>query len=220
MAYLDLISQIHKSTSRNYLERVLGADKAECAAIAKRFDREYFDGDRKHGYGGYRYDGRWRPFAEILIRHYGLKPGDRVLDIGCGKGFLLYDLMQAMPGLEVAGLEISTYAIENSMPEVKPFMAHASAVLLPYADKHFDLVLSINTLHNLRLYDLDKALREIERVSRKHSYIVIDSYRNEQEKVNLIYWQLTCECFFTPEEWECIFKSAGYTGDYDFVLFE
>lgn len=220
MAYLDFISSIHKKAKRDYVQRVVEYDKAACAEIAKRFDKEYFDGDRRYGYGGYRYDNRWRPFAETLIRHYSLKPGDKVLDIGCGKGFLLYDFTQALPGIEVAGLEISSYAIENSMPEIKASLMQGCAVTLPYRDNEFDLVLSINTLHNLRLYDLDQALREIQRVGKQDKYIVMDSYRNEREKVNLLYWQLTCECFFTPEEWEWIFKSAGYTGDYDFVFFE
>jgi len=217
---IDFIEQVHSSTKRNYLSRVTEADKAECAEISKRFGQEYFDGDRKYGYGGYRYDGRWRPFAEKVIQHYSLKPGDKVLDIGCGKGFLVYDLMQALPGLEIAGLEISSYAIENGIQEVKPFLTQGSAVALPYADKRFDLVLSINTLHNLRIYDLDKALREIERVGRGDKYIVNDSYRTEREKVNLLYWQLTCECFYTPEEWQWIFDKCGYTGDYGFIYFE
>jgi ubiquinone/menaquinone biosynthesis C-methylase UbiE len=220
MAYRDFILQIHKASKRNYLARVLETDKAEAATISKRFDKEYFDGDRKYGYGGFRYDGRWRPFAETLIKHYGLKPGARILDIGCAKGFLLHDFRQALPGAEVAGIEISAYAVENAMPEVKPFIQQGNAVSLPYPDKSFDLVLAINTLHNLRIYDLDKALKEIERVGRGGKFIVNDSYRTEQEKVNLLYWQLTCECFFTTEEWEWMFKQSGYTGDYGCVFFE
>lgn len=217
---IDFIQQVHQKAKRNYLQRVLEADKAECAAIAKRFDREYFDGDRKYGYGGYRYDGRWLPVAQAMVAHYQLKPGARILDIGCGKGFLLHDFTQALPQAEIKGLEIASYAIENAMPEVKPFLTEGSAVSLPYADKSFDLVVSINTLHNLRLYDLDRALREIERVGNGHKYIVMDSYRTEQEKVNLLYWQLTCECFYTPEEWVWIFRTCGYTGDYGFIFFE
>ena len=220
MARLDLISSIHKTTKRDYVQRVVEFDKAACAEVAKRFDVEYFDGDRRYGYGGYRYDGRWQPFAKKLIQHYGLKPGDRVLDIGCGKGFLLHDLLEALPGLEVAGLEISQYAVEHAMPDVKPFMTRGSAVSLPYPDRHFDLLLSINTLHNLRLYDLVPALREIERAGRVNKFIVMDSYRTEPEKVNLFYWQLTCEAFYTPEEWDWIFQTSGYTGDCDYVFFE
>ena len=220
MPELDFIASIHQGTKRNYLDRVIGADKAECSAIARKFGQEYFDGDRKYGYGGFRYDGRWKPFAEKLIAHYGLKPGMRMLDIGCAKGFLLHDFKQLMPGLEVAGLDVSDYAIANGMESVKPFMRVGNAMELPWPDKHFDLVLAVNTLHNLYLPGLFQALREIQRVGRGGRYIVIDSYRNEREKMNLLYWQLTCECFFTPAEWEWIFQQTGYDGDWDYVCFE
>jgi len=220
MAKKDFISRIHKSTPRNYLERVIGVDKAQCATIAKQFGKDYWDGDRKHGYGGYHYDGRWRGFAEDLVRAYNIQPGDSVLDIGCGKGFLLYELSQVVPSLKVAGLDISAYAIENAKPEVKPFLQAGNATDLPFADQSFDLVLSINTLHNLQLPQLVRALGEMERVARRGKFLVVDAYRNEREKVNLMYWQLTCECFFTPTEWEWIFQQSGYTGDHDFVFFE
>jgi len=220
MAYLDFISIIHKSTKRDYVQRVVDSDKAACAEVSKQFGKDYFDGDRKYGYGGYKYDGRWRPFAEKLIAHYRLKPGNRVLDIGCGKGFLVHDFRQAMPGLEVTGIDISEYAIANAMPEAKPYVKVGNAVELPFPDKRFDLVVSINTLHNLYVFQLKKALQEIERVGSSHKYIVMDSYRNEREKVNLMYWQLTCECFFTPAEWEWLFMEWGYSGDWGFVFFE
>jgi SAM-dependent methyltransferase len=220
MPELGIITSIHRGTQRNYLDRVTGADKAECAGIAKRFGQEYFDGDRKHGYGGFYYDGRWKSFAKKLIEHYGLKPGMRVLDIGCAKGFLLHEFKQLMPELEVAGLEISEYAIAHGMESVKPHMSVGNAMELPYPDSYFDLVLSINTLHNLQLPGLFTAFGEIQRVGRGGKYVVIDSYRNEREKVNLLYWQLTCECFFAPAEWEWIFEQNGYDGDWDFVCFE
>ena len=220
MAYLDFIASIHTSTRRDYVQRVVEFDKAACAQISKQFGKDYFDGDRQYGYGGYKYDGRWRPFADKLIDHYGLKTGDKVLDIGCAKGFLVHDFKQALPGLETAGLDISEYAIANAMPDVKPFLRVGTAAELPYPDHHFDLVVSVNTLHNLYLPDLFKALPEIERVGRRHKFIVLDSYRNEREKVNLMYWQLTCECFFTPAEWEWIFQQTGYSGDWDFVCFQ
>jgi ubiquinone/menaquinone biosynthesis C-methylase UbiE len=143
-----------------------------------------------------------------------------VLDVGCAKGFLLYELTRAVPGLEVAGVDVSSYAIEHAKEEVKPFLQVANATSLPFPDKSFDLVISINTLHNLRIYDLVKGLAEVERVSRKDKYIIVDGYRTEEEKANLMYWQITCECFFTPEEWEWIFKQAGYTGDYACIYYE
>jgi ubiquinone/menaquinone biosynthesis C-methylase UbiE len=220
MAHVNFISKIHKSTKRDYVQRVVEYNKAECAKVSKEFGKDYFDGDRKYGYGGYKYDGRWRALADVLIPHYGLKPGDKVLDIGCGKGFLVHDFRQALPGLEAFGADVSSYAIENSMPEVKPFLKEASAVKLPYPDKTFDLVVSINTIHNLRIYDLEKALKEIERVGKKHKYIVTDCYQTEEQKVNLLYWQLTCECFYTPEEWDWIFKQTGYTGDFEGIFFD
>ena len=222
MAYVDFISKVHQSTKRDYLkERVLGVDKAECARIAKQFGQEYWDGDRKYGYGGYRYDGRWRRMAEDLARHYRIKPGERILDVGCGKGYLLYDLTQAVPGVEVTGLDISQYALSHAKEEVRPRLIEGSAVQLPYEDASFDLVLSINALHNLYIQDLWKALQEMQRVGKdQRKYIVVDSYRNEREKTNLLYWQLTCECFFTPQEWEWIFKESGYRGDHGFIFYE
>jgi SAM-dependent methyltransferase len=220
MAYIDFLSPIHRSTKRDYLARVNEFPKEEAARLAKQWGHEYWDGDRKTGYGGYRYDGRWRAVADELVRHYGLKPGDRVLDVGCGKGFLLYDLTQAVPGLEVRGVDISSYAIENAKEEVRPFLEVGNAVDLPFEDASFDLIISVTTLHNLYCYELDRALREIERVGKRHKYLVVESYRNEAEKANLLYWQLTCEMFCTPAEWEWWFALTGYTGDHSFIYFE
>ena len=219
MAYIDFLDQVHTGTKRDYLARVLAGNKADFATIAKRFDKDYWDGSRNTGYGGYRYDGRWLAVAQRMAAHYSLKPGARILDVGCGKGFLLHEFTRAVPGAQIAGLDVSGYALEHAMDEVKPFLQEGSAVSLPYPDKSFDLVVSINTLHNLRLPELERALQEIERVSRGHSYILMDGYRNEQEKVNLLYWQLTCECFFTPEEWEWLFRRCRYSGDYGCVYF-
>jgi SAM-dependent methyltransferase len=220
VAYIDFIQPVHRATKRDYLARVLAGNKADFAIIAKRFDLDYWDGSRNTGYGGYRYDGRWQAVAGRLAEHYGLKAGQRVLDVGCGKGFLLHDLALSVPGLKIAGLDLSSYAIEHAISEVKEFLQVGDAVSLPYPDRHFDLVISINTLHNLRLPELEIALREIERVGKNNKYVVMDGYRTEQEKVNLLYWQLTCECFFAPEEWEWLFAKCGYRGDYSLVYFE
>ena len=220
MAYRDFVSLIHKSTKRNYVERVTETDKAEVAELAIQYDKDYWDGTRLTGYGGYRYDGRWRKVADAMVEAYGLKPGMRVLDVGSGKGFLLHDFAEACPGLEVAGLEYSRYAIEHTMEDVKSSVQHGTAAELPWPDGHFDLVISINTLHNLYNYDLWKALREMERVSRGGRYMCVEAYRNEREKMNLMYWQLTCRIFHTPQEWEADFALAGYTGDYEFIYFE
>lgn len=219
MAHIDFLSSVHRQTKRDYLARVTEFPKGEAAELARKFDYDYWDGDRKTGYGGYRYDGRWRAVAEAMVKHYGLNSQSRILDIGCGKGFLLYDFTQLLPGISVTGIDISTYALEHCKEEVRPFLKVGSAVELPFEDKSFDLAISITTLHNLYCYDLDRALREMERVS-KSKYLCVESYRNEQEKVNLMYWQLTCEMFCTPTEWEWWFKQCGYTGDYSFIYFE
>ena len=131
--------------------------------------------------GGYYYDGRWAMVAKAMIDHYHLKPGDRILDVGCGKGFLLYDFTQALPGVEVARIDISDYAIKNAKEKIKPFLRVCSARDLPFENDSFDLVVSINTLHNLYCYELDNALREMERVGRKNKYICVESYRNEKK---------------------------------------
>jgi protein-L-isoaspartate(D-aspartate) O-methyltransferase len=220
MAYIDFLSAVHKKTQRDYLGRVNEFPKAEAAKLAKKFDYDYWDGDRKVGYGGYKYDGRWRAVADAITQHYNLKPGDRILDVGCGKAFLLYDFTQAVPGIEVCGIDISEYGIAHAKEEVRPFLKACSATELPFADNSFDLVISINTLHNLYCFELDTALREIERVSKGNKYIVVESYRNESEKANLLYWQLTCESFYTPQEWDWWFKHCGYSGDHSFIYFE
>ncbi len=220
MAYREFVSLIHKSTQRDYLARVTQRDKAEVAELAIKFDYDYWDGSRETGYGGYRYDGRWRKVADAMIETYDLRPGMRVLDVGSGKGFLLRDFKEAMPELEVAGIDISPYAIEHTEESVKPFCQVADAKKLPFPDNHFDLVVSITTLHNLYLGDLWSAFEEIERVSRNHKYICVEGYRNEREKVNLMYWQLTCRAFHTPEEWRFLFDKTGYTGDHEFIFFE
>src|SRR5436190_14131302 len=149
MPEINFLDQYQKQTARNYLARVTEYDKAEAAAAAKQWGRDYWDGDRRFGYGGYAYDGRWRPIAADIARHYGLRSGQRVLDIGCGKGFLLFELTQAVPGLEVAGLDISTYAIEHAKPEIRDYLVPGNCTSLPWPDRSFDLVISINTFHNL-----------------------------------------------------------------------
>lgn len=220
MAYIDFISHLHKSTKRDYVKRVLEHPKAECAKKAIQFGKDYWDGERQYGYGGYHYDGRWRSVAQKMVDHYGLKADASILDVGCGKGFLLYEFTQVLPQARVAGIDISAYAVENSKPEIRSFLQVANATRLPFQEKSFDLVVSINALHNLYNYDLYQGLKEIERVGQQNKYIVVESYRNEEEKANLLYWQLTCRSFYTPKEWEWIFELTGYHGDYSCIYFE
>jgi SAM-dependent methyltransferase len=223
MSYIDFLSPLHKSTRRDYLARVNDPEfpKPKAAELAKQWGFDYWDGNRKICYGGYRYlEGRWEKVARLMAAQYGIKPGDKILDIGCGKGFLLYDFTKVVPGVEVFGIDISSYAIANSKEEVSDRLQFGNATSLPFPDRHFDFVYSITTMHNLHCYDLDKALREMQRVSRKSSYLCVESYRNEVEKANLLYWQVTCEAFNTPEEWDWWFKHTGYTGDHSFIYFE
>lgn len=189
-------------------------------AIARRFGREYFDGERGQGYGGYRYDGRWVAIAERMRDFYGLKAGASVLDIGCAKGFLLHDFRQVVPGVRVAGLDISSYAIRNAMPSVKPYLVVGTAADLPFPDRSFDLVISINVVHNLELDGCIQAIREMERVSGRHKYLQVDSWFTEEQHENFEGWQLTAVTYFDPDGWREIFRKAGYTGEYYWTLTE
>lgn len=217
---LNFLEKYQKATKRDYVQRVVEHDKAESATVAKQWGYDYWDGDRRYGYGGYSYDGRWLPIAQELVAHYGLKPGDKILDIGCGKAFLLYEFTQALPGVEVAGLDISEYGIEHAKEEVRPLLKTGNATDLPWEDNSFDFVYSINTFHNLKVNELKSAVQEMERVSKGKSWLCLESYRNESEKANLLYWQLTCASFYNTEEWAWLYKEWGYTGDYGFIFFE
>jgi len=223
MAEVDFMSVLHKSTQRDYLARVNDPDfpKAKAAELAKKFDFDYWDGDRRICYGGYRYmEGRWEKVARAMVEHYDLPPKPKILDIGCGKAFLLYDFLKVIPDAEIYGIDISPYAIANSKKEIQDRLRVGSSTDLPWPDDYFDLVISITTLHNLHAYDLEPSLREMERVGKGNKYLCVESYRNEQEKANLLYWQVTCEAFNTPKEWEWWFEKTGYSGDYSFIYFE
>lgn len=217
---IDFITQVHLSTARDYIGRVNEADKADCAERAVKWDYDYWDGERKYGYGGYSYDGRWRTVAESMVKRYALDESSRILDVGCGKGYLLYEFTQVLPGCHVTGIDISQYAIENAKEEIRDSLKITSASDLPFEDANFDFVYSINTFHNLYIDELYSALSELTRVSKSDAYITVESYRSEREKMNLLYWQLTCRAFHTPTEWRWIFERVGYTGDFGFIYFE
>lgn len=185
----------------------------ETIAVARQFGREYFDGDRRYGYGGYSYDGRWRSVARETISTYMLGPGSRVLDVGCAKGFYVSDLCSL--GIDAYGIDISRYAVaERPHPEVVGRLHLGSADALPYPDRSFDFVASINTLHNLPRPRLVSALREISRVSRGPAFVQVDSYRTQEERELFESWVLTAETHGTPEYWLEVFAESGYDGDY------
>lgn len=212
MGEINLL-KLYPRSKRPIDERAKSATEAD-KKIAKQFGQEYFDGSRMQGYGGYYYDGRWKPVVKTFRDYYDLSPKSSVLDVGCGKGFMLYDFLKLIPGIKVAGVEISEYAIKNAMKEVKPFLKVGNAKELPYPDNSFDLVISINTVHNLKADDCRKAIQEIERVSHKYKFITVDAYRNELERERLLKWNLTAETFMSADEWKEFFEEAGYTGDY------
>ena len=223
MKEIDFMNTLHSSTKRNYLARVNDLDypKHKAASLAKKFDFDYWDGDRRICYGGYKYiPGRWEKVAKEMITYYGLNPKSKILDIGCGKGYLLYEFIKLIPEIKIFGLDISEYALNNCKDEISNSLKLGNATNLPYESNFFDLVISINTLHCLHSYELDSALKEIERVGKYNKYICVESYRNEIEKANLLYWQVTCEAFNSPKGWKWWFKNSGYTGDYSFIYFQ
>jgi ubiquinone/menaquinone biosynthesis C-methylase UbiE len=187
---------------------------------AKEYGFDYWDGDRRYGYGGYRYDGRWKVVAEKLIDIYSLKSDAKILDVGCGKAHLLYELKQLLPEAEVCGFDISRYGLSDAPEAIRDNLFwYRAQDPFPFGDKYFDLVISLGCLHNLRIFELKIAISEIERVG-KNKYIMVESYRNEQELFNLQCWALTAESFFDVAEWIWLYNHFGYSGDYEFIFFE
>jgi ubiquinone/menaquinone biosynthesis C-methylase UbiE len=216
MAEIDLLGSLPK-VKRNIQKRSEGKSAAVIAE-ARKFGQMYWDGPREYGYGGYRYDGRWRSVARDILKHFGLKPGMRVLDVGCGKGFLVKDLMLECPGLEAFGLDISLYALMHCEREVAGRLHLGSAEKLPFPDRSFDCVLSINTIHNLPRPKAAEALREIQRLSGGRAYVQVDSYRTPEQKALFEDWVLTALFHDYPPGWINLFEDAGYTGDYYWTI--
>lgn len=220
MVYIDLVGYNTQKVKRDYFSRMT-PEKPEVMRVAKQYGKDFWDGDRKYGYGGYRYDRRWKILAQRLIDYYRLTDKSYVLDIGCGKGYLLYEIRQFLPNIGIYGLDISEYAIEHSKEEVKPWLriGNVTGISSIFYDKQVDLIISLGTLHNLPIYDLKKAIHEIERVG-KNKYITMESFRNDKERTNLFCWALTAKSYFSDKEWEWILNEFGYTGDYSLFFFE
>lgn len=215
---LDLLSALPR-TKRNITARQEAKDP-EIVRLSKQFGELYFDGPRSHGYGGYKYDGRWVPVARDIVAHYGLKPGDKVLDVGCAKGFLVNDLLGALPGLEVYGLDISEYALLHCHPGLAGRLHLGTAERLPFPDASFDLVISLDAVHNLPRAQAKTALAEIQRVGKGQGFVRVDSYRTPEQKAVFESWVLTAEYHDYPDGWLKLFGEAGYTGDYAWTIIE
>lgn len=210
---IDILSNYPK-VKRDLSARVESKSE-ESRAVGRKFGLDYFDGHRNHGYGGFTYHPRfWQPVIPTIIENYHITNSSVVLDVGCAKGFFLFDLIQALPGVSVRGVDISEYAIKNAKPEVKEYLQIANAMDLPFKNNSFDFVISINTVHNLNREDCAIALQEIERVSRGKSFVTVDAYRNEEEKVRMEAWNLTALTIMAVDEWKEFFLEIGYTGDF------
>lgn len=210
---IDLLRNYPKA-KRNLEERS-NTKTEEDRAIARKFEYEFFDGDRRHGYGGFSYQERfWSPVVPDFVSRYSLKPGSKILDVGCAKGFMLHDFKRLVPGIEVAGIDVSNYAISNAKPEVAEFLQVANATELPYEDNFFDLVISINTIHNLDEPGCEKALREISRVSKGSSFVTVDAFNTSEERDRMYAWNLTAKTIMSTDDWKLFFQQCDYEGDY------
>jgi ubiquinone/menaquinone biosynthesis C-methylase UbiE len=218
MAEVNLLEKLPRG-KRNVAARST-AKTEEHIRVSREYGEVYFDGPRDYGYGGYRYDGRWIPVAQDLIRHFDLKPGDRVLDVGCAKGFLVKDLLKVEPRLEAFGLDVSRYALLRCEPEVVGRLHLGSADDLPFPDNSFKAAISLNTIHNLDRSGCIRALAELQRVSGGRAFVQLDSYRTPEQKAIFEDWVLTAQWHDYPEGWIRLFDEAGYQGDYYWTIIE
>jgi len=217
---LNIVTPLHQMTARKYIDRMVD-EKVHCMLKAKEYEADYWDGDRRYGYGGYKYmAGRWTPVAEALIETYNLTNDSKILDVGCGKAYLLYEIRKLLPEIELVGFDISKHGLADAKEDIRDnLFLYRAQDRYPWGDDYFDLVISLGCLHNLRIFELETAVKEIQRVG-KQKYIMLESYRNEEEQFNLQCWALTAESFFDTAEWIWLYNHFGYTGDYEFIYFE
>jgi len=219
MKKINLIKKLHNSSKRNYIQRMM-SNKIKCMKVAKRYSYDYWDGKRDYGYGGYKYiPGRWNSVAKKIIRIFKLNNKSKILDFGCGKGYLLYEIKLILPEIQIHGLDISNYAI-RSVPELikKNIILNDGRKRTKYKKKYFDLVISLGCLHNFKINEIELAVKEINRIGKKQ-YIMVESYRNDAELFNLQCWALTCQSFFSDDQWKFLYKKFNYNGHYEFIHF-
>ena len=220
MKIRNIVTSNHLKTNRKYLPRMMD-DKIYCMKIARKYNFDYWDGDRRFGYGGYKYiPNRWTKVAKKIIKTFNLDSKSKILDAGCGKGFLLYEIKKIIPEITIYGFDISQYAIKNSKKEIRSSLfVHSIEKKTKFKSKFFDLVISIGSLHNLHIYNLEKAIKEISRISKK-SYIMVESYTNLKQLFNLQCWALTANIFLSKKEWIYLLKKFNFKGDLEFIYFD
>lgn len=210
---IDLLAKYPKA--KRDLTKRLESKTEDVRLVARKFDKDFFDGERKFGYGGFSYNPRyWSEVVKDLSNYYNLNNESKILDVGCAKGFMLYDFYKLNPNLDLYGIDISKYAIDNSVPEIKHKLQVANAIKLPYEDNFFDLVISINTIHNLDKVECAIALKEISRVSKKNSFLTVDAFNNEDEKKRMYAWNLTAKTIMSIKDWKKFFSDSKYNGDF------
>ena len=213
------INLLNSSPKNLYLIKSRISNKRRNQVLALKFGKDYFDGDRASGYGGYYYDGRWIKVAKIIVKKYKLKANSKILDIGCAKGFLMHDILKVSKNkIKVYGVDISAYAKSKAMTNVKNKITICNCKKLPFKDNYFDLVISLNAIHNLKKNECIQALKEIQRVTKKNAFVQVDAYRNKNEYKIFLDWMLTAKTFLTPQKWKQLFKKVGYKGDYNWTI--
>ena len=210
---INLLADYPKS-KRNLVDRE-NFKSEQNVKIARKFGKDFFDGGRETGYGGFNYNSKyWTDVVKKFKSYWKLDVDSTLLDVGCAKGFMLYDLSLLIPGINFKGIDISKYAIDHALDSVKKKLLVANARDLPFENDSFDFTISINTVHNLELDQCAEAIKEISRVSKKNSFITVDAYRNDEEKERMYKWNLTAKTIMSVEEWIIFFKKIDYKGDY------